>query len=85
MVTVAEHTGLIVGINTLLATEGESAGQWQAGTFTAKQLLLTGGMPNTENNWRYVIHVMKIHYPDSTWERGSRDEGYTIRVRTRTK
>jgi hypothetical protein len=85
MVTVQEHQSLITGINTLLAKEGEAAGQWCAGTFTAKELLLNGGMPNTENNWRYVIHVMKIHYPDSTWERGSRDEGYKIRVRTITK
>jgi hypothetical protein len=85
MVRIEEHNNLIKGINGLLVEEGEDAGQWRAGTFTAKKLLLNGGMPNTENNWRYVIHVMKIHYPDSTWERGSRDEGWIIRVRTRTK
>lgn len=85
MVTVAEHNSLIKGIDTLLATEGEKAGQWIAGTWTAKKLLLNGGMPNTENNWNYILHVMRIFYPDSTWERGSRDEGWKVRVRTRTK
>ena len=85
MVKVADHENLIKGIDTLLIEEGEAAGQWRAGTFTAKQLLLKGGMANTENNWNYILHVMKLHYPDSTWERGSRDEGWKVRVRTRTK
>ncbi len=85
MPTVQEHASLIKGINTLVATEGEDAGQWRAGTFTAKQLLLSGGMPNTQNNWNYILHVMKTFYPDSTWERGSRDEGWKVRVRIRTK
>ena len=85
MPTVEEHNKLITGIDTLLVTEGETAGQWKAGTWTAKELLLNGGMPNTENNWRYIIHVMKTFYPDSTWERGSRDEGWVVRVRIRTK
>lgn len=85
MPTVEEHESLIIGIDTLLVTEGENAGQWRAGTWSAKQLLLAGGMPNTENNWRYIIHVMKVFYPDSTWERGSQDEGLKVRVRTRIK
>jgi len=85
MPTVEEHAELITGIDTLLATEGESIGKWQVGTWTAKQLLLNGGMPNTENHWRYIIHVMKTFYPDSTWERGSQDEGWVVRVRIRTK
>jgi hypothetical protein len=85
MPTVEEHESLIKGIDNLLVTEGEIAGQWRAGTWSAKQLLLAGGMPNTENNWRYIAHVMKIFYPDSTWERGSQDEGLKVRVRTRIK
>lgn len=85
MPTIEEHNALIKGIDILLASEGEYTGQWCAGTWTAKELLLNGGMPNTENNWRYILHVMKTFYPDSTWERGSRDEGWIVRVRTRTK
>lgn len=85
MPTVEEHNALLTGIDMLLVNEGTSVGQWRAGTWTAKQLLLNGGMPNTENNWRYILHVMKTFYPDSTWERGSRDEGWIVRVRTRTK
>jgi len=85
MPTVQEHESLVRGIDTLLSTEGENAGQWRAGTWSAKELLLNGGMPNTENNWNYIIHVMKIFYPDSTWERGSSDEGWKVRVRVRTK
>ncbi len=85
MPTIKEHEDLIKGIDNLLATEGEDAGQWRAGTWTAKELLLNGGMPNTENNWNYILHVMKIFYPDSVWERGSQDEGWKVRVRIRTK
>ncbi len=85
MPTVEEHAKLITGIDTLLATEGESVGNWHVGTWTAKQLLLNGGMPNTENNWRYILHVMRTFYPDSTWERGSHDEGWVVRVKVRTK
>lgn len=85
MPTVEEHKRLVTGIDTLLMEQGERINGWGVGTFTAKELLLRAGMPNTENNWRYVIHVMTVFYPDSTWERGSRDEGWKIRVRTRTK
>lgn len=85
MVTHKEHQDLLTTIDTLLVSEGENAGQWRAGTFTAKQLLLGAGMPNTENNWRYIAHVIKLHYPDSNWERGSHDEGIKIRVRIRIK
>lgn len=85
MPTVEEHEALIIAIDRLLVEEGEDAGQWRAGSFSAKQLLLAGGMPNTENHWNYIIHVMKTFYPDSTWERGSQDQGWMIRVRTRTK
>ncbi len=85
MPTVEEHQKLILGINTLLAEEGETVGQWRAGTWSAKEMLLRGGMPNTENHWNYIIHVMKTCYPGSSWERGSRDEGWLVRVRTRTK
>jgi len=85
MPTVEEHESLLQGIDTLLSTNGESVGHYRAGTWSAKELLLNGGMPNTENNWNYVIHVMRKFYPDSTWERGSRDEGWKIRVRIRTK
>lgn len=85
MPTVEEHESLIKAIDRLLLEEGEPAGQWRAITRSAKELLLAGGMPNTENHWNYIIHIMKTFYPDSTWERGSRDEGWKIRVRTRTK
>ena len=85
MPTVEEHNALVKGIDTLLVSEGEKVGNWTAGIWTAKELLLNGGMSNTENNWRYIIHVMKTFYPDSTWERGSQDEGWKVRVRTRTK
>ena len=85
MPTIEEHNRLVKGIDTLLVERGEVAGQWHAGTFSAKELLLNADLPNTENNWNYVIHVMRTLYPDSSWERGSRDEGWRIRVRTRTK
>ncbi|MBD3261009.1 MAG: hypothetical protein GF334_04905 [Candidatus Altiarchaeales archaeon] len=85
MPKVEEHKRLIKFIDTALANKGEHKGSWMIGTFTAKELLLGADMGNTENNWRYVIHVMKTFYPDSTWERGSRDEGFKIRVRTRIK
>ena len=85
MPTVEEHKRLVMGIDTLLVEQGERTNSWCVGAFTAKELLLRADMPNTENNWRYVIHVMTVFYPDSTWERGSRDEGWKIRVRTRTK
>ena len=85
MPSVKEHEDLMKGIDNLLATEGEDAGQWRAGTWTAKELLLNGGMPNTENNWNYIIHVMRVFYPDSVWEKGSHDEGWKVRVRIRTK
>ena len=85
MPTVEEHNALLTGIDQLLVSEGEDAGPWCAGTFSAKELLLNGGMSNTENNWRYILHVMKLFYPDSTWERGSHDEGWKVRVRIRIK
>jgi hypothetical protein len=85
MPTVQEHESLIKGIDRLLVEEGENAGQWRAVTKSAKDLLLAGGLPNTENHWNYILHVMKTTYPDSTWERGSRDEGWVVRVRIRTK
>lgn len=85
MPTLEEHNRLVKTIDKLLIENGQRKGYFQTGTFSAKQLLLGADMPNTENNWRYVLHVMKTFYPDSSWERGSRDEGYRIRVRTRTK
>ncbi len=85
MPTVEEHEKLIEGIDRLLVDDGETVGQWRAVSKSAKEILLNGGMPNTENNWNYVLHVMKMFYPDSIWERGSRDEGWQVRIRTRTK
>jgi hypothetical protein len=85
MLTKEDHALLVKGIDNLLVERGETVGQWRAGTFSAKELLLKAGMHNTERNWNYVIHVMRRFYPDSTWERGSHDEGWKIRVRTRTK
>lgn len=85
MPTVEEHDHLLLGINNLLVTKGQRSGHWVSGTFSAKELLLNAGMPNTENNWNYIIHIMKVFYPGSTWERGSHDEGWKVRVRTRTK
>jgi hypothetical protein len=85
MPTKEEHAKLVKGIDNLLVEEGETIGQWRVGTWTAKEILLNGGLPNTERNWNYILHVMKIFYPDSIWERGSRDEGWQIRIRTRTK
>lgn len=85
MPSVADHQRLVKFIDSELARRGERKGSYFAGTFTAKELLLGAEMPNTENNWRYVLHVMKTLYPESAWERGSRDEGYKIRVRARTK
>jgi len=85
MPKVEEHKRLVKFIDTSLSDRGARKGSWIVGNFTAKELLLGAGMGNTENNWRYVIHIMKTLYPDSTWERGSRDEGFKIRIRTRSK
>lgn len=85
MPTVEEHAALVKGIDTLLLEDGETVGQWRAVTKSAKDILLNGGMPNTENNWNYVLHVMKIFYPDSVWERGSQNEGWLVRIRTRIR
>lgn len=85
MPSVVDHQKLVTFIDSQLAENGERVGSFYAGTFTAKEILLGAEMPNTENNWRYVLHVMKTLYPDSAWEKGSRDEGFKIRVRARTK
>lgn len=85
MVTAKEHKDILTAIDKLLVSNGESINRWRVGTFSAKQILLDAGMPNIENNWRYVAHVIKIHYPDSTWERGSHDEGIKARIRIRVK
>jgi hypothetical protein len=85
MPTVEEHQRLLKSIDTLLVEKGEAISKWRAGTFTAKEILEKADLPNTENHWRYIIHTMTQFYPDSTWERGSRDEGWKIRVRVRTR
>lgn len=85
MASVEDHKRLVKKIDQLLLARGERKGTWQVGTFSAKELLTSAEMHNTENNWRYVLHVMKTLYPDSSWERGSQDEGYQIRVRVRVK
>ena len=85
MVSVQEHKNILTAIDTLLVTEGEKTGRCYTGIFSAKQILLAAGMPNTENNWRYIAHVLKLNYPDSTWERGSHDEGIKATIRIRVK
>lgn len=85
MPSVADHQRMVTFIDSQIAKRGERKGPFCAATFTAKEILLGADMPNTENNWRYVLHVMRTLYPDSAWERGSRDEGFKVRVRVRTK
>lgn len=85
MPSVEDHKRMVRFIDSQLAQKGSRKGPFYAATFTAKEILLGAEMPNTENNWRYVLHVMKTLYPESAWERGSRDEGFKIRVRARTK
>lgn len=85
MPTFEEHKRLVKTIDTLLVSRGERTRDFYVGSFTAKELLLAAEIPNTENNWRYIIHLMKTHYPDSSWERGSQDEGFRIRIRCRSK
>ena len=85
MPTVEEHDRLIKTIDGLLLEKGDIKKSWCVGSFSAKELLLEAGIPNTENNWRYVIHIMRTFYPDSTGTKGSRDEGYQIKIRTMIK
>ena len=75
----------MMAIDLLLSEIGTVKNRMCVGEFTAKQALERAGVPNTELNWNYVIHLLKNYYPGSRWERGSQDNGYNLRVKTRVR
>lgn len=85
MPTVEEHKRLVKAIDERLQESLDRETGWAITTASAQELLEQADMPNTENNWRYVIHVIKTYYPDSKWQRGSRSQGFLITVKTRSK
>ena len=85
MISRIEHDKIIKAIDTLLVKRGTVKNKVINGHFTAKEVLENAGTPNTELNWNYIIHLMKTNYIGSTWERGSQDDGWNLKVKTRIK
>ena len=85
MFTRQENNKILETIDRMLAESGSLHNRICTGEFTTKQILQRAEIPNTERNWSFIIRIVKAHYPSSKWERGSQDNGFNLKIKTRVK
>ncbi len=72
-------------VEKLLITRGEKKGYYFMGDITTREILEEGELPINPVNHNRILHTIKSFYPASSFGDFSKEDGYVIHVRIRTK
>lgn len=72
-------------IEELTVAKGEKVGYYFVGDITTKDILEKMELPVVKVNHSRALQIIRAHYPKSSFEKSSEENGYDVRVRIRSK